>query len=194
MVGLEIVGNKFNGVDTFGGDLICITRVTNINSALKAGDNVFDDELKLQVPPTYEGNVYVADPSGFETTFLVDSLTSEVSDDKQYFSDEIYLPETGDVAELSAFLAKVPEGSVVVFKKSVSLTGNLSITKDLTIKCANEDVVVSSDAGSFYVGNEIDVTLNDDGTYSFIQPASNVNVEVNYAQKDTEILKNTGEA
>ncbi|MBQ0008819.1 MAG: hypothetical protein KBS97_00845 [Firmicutes bacterium] len=167
LVGLEIVGNTFNGADAFGGDLICITRVTNINSALKAGDNVFDDELKLQVPPTYEGNVYVADPSGLETTFLVDSLTSEVSDDKQYFSEEIYLPETGDVSALSSFLAKVPEGSTVVFKKSVSLTGGLRIEKDLTVKCANENVVISSEVGSFYVGSENNVVFENMNFGSF---------------------------
>ncbi|MCQ2977593.1 MAG: copper amine oxidase N-terminal domain-containing protein [archaeon] len=39
-------------------------------------------------------------------------------------------------------------------------------------------------------GNEVPVTLNEDGTYSFKQPASNVDVQVNY--KNREITLNIG--
>ncbi len=39
-------------------------------------------------------------------------------------------------------------------------------------------------------GNKVDVTLNEDGTYSFVQPASNVDVQVNY--KNREITLNIG--
>jgi uncharacterized repeat protein (TIGR02543 family) len=70
-------------------------------------------------------------------------------------------------------------GTTIVYPQDPQPGAIVTITPNPKDGYEAEEVTVTDSSG-----NAIDVTKNDDGTYTFIQPAGNVTIHVNYVKKD----------
>lgn len=156
------------------------------DEVIEAGKTYY---LAIRVPKTkYYYDYNVVRLNGKKLALTTNPLTENAA----YYS---FLSETESLVVMYEFVPNTPSSGSKRYKTEdndttkdvtgIAKKGSKRIIKPIEGRKIKE-VIVKDEKG-----NPIDVTMNEDGTYTFIQPASNVSIKVTYEPREMTLEEGT---